>query len=156
MLVVGALVIILPLSLLAAAVLMIPARHFRLIPNGVSAWVAHWMLALLMTGGFLFAASVEAMLIRPIQLHQQYLGRSYASPLRLSYFEEGGFQDPYEIWHHSLTQADAAELRKRCKPREPGPWSKPDVCSLFGDMDERWYIYISLDGDVLVVNEGLH
>ena len=147
---------ILPMSLFLSAVLMIPARHFRLVPSGVSAWIPFPLLALLLAGAVGSVLVLERLAVRPIQLHQQYLGRSYASPLRLRYFEEGGFQDPYEIWKHDLTQSEAAELRGRCKRYQVPPLWRTNGCSLYGEMDERWYIDIALEGEVLVVNEGLH
>ena len=148
------LIILVPFALLGAAVLMIPVRYFRLVPTGVPDWTAITIITLLLVGGLTSAAMLDALAYQPIKLQQRYLGRVYASPLTLRHYDQGGFQDPFEIWVFAPSPAQLDDLRGRCTPLVPPTLTRS--CSLFGKSDERWFISISLEGDRLEINEGLH
>jgi hypothetical protein len=142
-----------PLMVPAAAAFLFLARKWGFVPATVG-WVAFLLFLFLGYGLLYLVVALNSLLVTPDRLQKQYLGQRVAGPLALVRHEAGGFQDPYQVWHYRLTPAQRAALAPRCQ-WDRG-FGRSPVCYLFSGMDERWTATVSLEGDHLVIFDGLH
>jgi len=123
------------------------------VPGGARALPAYLLVIL---GGYslLFLGSaVQTLMIEPARLQRDYLGRAYGTPLTLQSYDHWGFQDPADQWRYTLSVADLAELKRRC--RQVSENGSPR-CTLYSNMDERWFADAWIEGRELHLIDGLH
>jgi hypothetical protein len=95
---------------------------------------------------------IDAFIVTPARLQRRYVGYVYGSPVSLIGYESGGFQDPYQIWRYRIDAATASSLRQRCRKDVSDGAGR---CVLFSEQDDRWFASVTLDRDVLEVQDGL-
>ena len=149
-----AILILSPFVLLGSALLLMLSKTLKLIPSGMSFPLAYAIIVALLMGGILSASMAEALFIKPARLQRHYLGNLYGSPLSLRHYFQGGFQDPWQEWSYDLTTNQAAQLKKECS----ADYIRQSLtaCTLYSEMDDRWFVEFSLDGRQLSIKEGLH
>ena len=122
-------------------------------PDGASRSVSIALLTCLGLGGLIIGVAVDSLILKPARLQREFLGAQIASPMELRSYSESGFQDPMKQWFYELSRDKVESLKPRCTPdRHAG---RPDVCALYSESDERWFVSISLEGDQLRIDEGL-
>lgn len=145
------LMIVTPFLLMGAALVVMALGSFRLLPRGVGAVSATFLVAATGSGLLLLGDTYGSLVSRPAKLQERYLGRAVAGPLRLRGFQQFGFQDPGEIWRYDLPPDVLIGLRRRCVP-DPHLRNR---CSLGGEMDDRYYASVLLEDDRLRIDQGL-
>lgn len=147
-------ILLFPLVALAAGAAYYIAAKLRLLPAGVPGILSYALIGCAGYGLLFLYSSFEMLVSAPAQFQEKHLGKSYGTPLTLRHYVQSGFQDPASEWSYALSDADAAELRRRCKA--PVGSDRGDGCVVFSAMDERWLGEVLLRGNELYMMDALH
>lgn len=150
----GSTILLSPIALVGALALLWLARKLNLVPRKGGAVVGYLLILFAGYGVLYLGVTVQSLVVTPARLQQDYLGARVAGPLALVGFEAGGFQDPYQIWRYSLSDAQAESLRERCSWNEFARGER--TCTLYSAMTDRWAAGVTLEWNELVIEDGLH
>ena len=146
--IVFALIIFVPVALLAAAIIQLVLSSFRLLPPHVSESVAYFLLATICLGSLCVWITLDDLVIRPATIQRELFGRQLGSPLQLRRYETYGFQDPHYEWHYAVGAEQLRQLRRACRHT---PHLLPVECVLGERQDGSWWQGVGLRGDTLWV-----
>ncbi len=146
--IVFALILFVPVALLAAAILQLLLSSLRLLPAGASGPVSYFILTTFCLGSLFVWITLDDLVFRPATIQRELFGRQLGSPLQLRRYESHGFQDPHYEWHYAIDPDQLRQLRRTCRHL---PLTSPAECLLRDHEDGSWWQGVGLRGDTLWV-----
>jgi hypothetical protein len=143
-----ALVFLSPMVLVAALVLALACRKYG--PDGISYFLWVPLLGAGMMGALAATFSIMMLGVDGAHAQKRLLGRQYAGVLQLRYYDHSEFPDPGQEWRYRIDQETIARLRPICRKQTRTP---AGTCSLYEEQDDRVAIFVTLEGDELIVGD---
>ncbi|MGH8572984.1 MAG: hypothetical protein ACREX8_10480, partial [Gammaproteobacteria bacterium] len=94
--------------------------------------------------------SVKMLAIDGAQAQERLLGRQYAGVLQLREYDHSEFPDPGQEWRYRVDQETVDRLQPVCRPQAGAPNGR---CALYEKHNNRVAIFVTLEGDKLVVGD---
>lgn len=142
-----------PVILLMTVGAVYAGKRLGFFAPGVPAFVNNALVGCSLLGLAFLYLTPDTLIITPAIFQKDYLGARYAAPWQLRRAEiMPAMMDPWSDYRYALAPADAAILRRRCRPQ-----SAPGTCVLFFDIDDSWFAEVTLsETNELRIVDGLH